>query len=78
MSRHPRIHQRIHQRHARPPLAGPQTARPDAGMISAFVAVAMVGVFAVLGLGLDPGLAFADKVETGRSPARPMFVDAAF
>lgn len=37
-------------------------ANPDGGMISAFVAVAMVGLLVVLGLGLDPGLAFAVKV----------------
>jgi hypothetical protein len=35
---------------------------PDAGMISAFVLAMMLGLFAVLGLGLDPGLALADKV----------------
>ena len=35
---------------------------PEAGMISAFVLAMMLGLFAVLGLGLDPGMALADKV----------------
>ena len=35
----------------------------DAGMISAFVLAMMLGLFAVLGLGLDPGLALAAKVQ---------------
>lgn len=40
----------------RPALAG------DAGMISAFVLAAMVGLMAVVGLALDPGEAYAAKI----------------
>ncbi len=35
----------------------------EAGMISAFVLAMMLGLFATIGLGLDPGLALATKVQ---------------
>lgn len=41
---------------ARGALAG------DAGMISAFVLAAMIGLMTVVGLGLDPGEAYAAKI----------------
>lgn len=34
----------------------------DAGMVSAFVLAAMIGLMAVVGLGLDPGEAYAAKI----------------
>lgn len=34
----------------------------DEGMVSAFLLAAMLGLFAVLGLGLDPGEAYAAKI----------------
>jgi hypothetical protein len=42
---------------------GDEALPRDAGMISAFVVAMMLGLFAVLGLGLDPGLALASKVQ---------------
>ncbi len=34
----------------------------DEGMVSAFLLAAMIGLFAVVGLGLDPGEAYAMKI----------------
>lgn len=38
-------------------------ASDDAGMVSAFVLAMVLGLFAIIGLGLDPGLAFATKIQ---------------
>ncbi len=35
----------------------------DEGMVSAFLLAAMIGLFAVVGLGLDPGEAYAAKIK---------------
>jgi len=35
----------------------------DEGMVSAFLLAAMIGLFAVVGLGLDPGQAYAAKIK---------------
>ena len=35
----------------------------DEGMVSAFLLAAMIGLFAVVGLGLDPGEAYATKIK---------------
>lgn len=35
----------------------------DEGMVSAFLLAAMIGLFAVIGLGLDPGEAYAAKIK---------------
>lgn len=41
---------------------GASQAAGDAGVISAFLVAAMLGLLVILGLGLDPGLAFAAKI----------------
>lgn len=52
----PRRRHRSRSHAAREAVAG------DAGMISAFVLAAMIGLMAVIGLALDPGEAYAAKI----------------
>ena len=40
-----------------------QRVGADEGMVSAFLLAAMIGLFAVVGLGLDPGEAYATKIK---------------
>ncbi len=40
-----------------------QRVAGDEGMVSAFLLAAMIGLFAVVGLGLDPGEAYATKIK---------------
>jgi len=40
-----------------------QRVAGDEGMVSAFLLAAMIGLFAVVGLGLDPGEAYAAKIK---------------
>lgn len=66
-------HTRLQPRPARHPSRRLSSRQPpvrverpdnDAGMISAFVLAAMIGLMAVVGLGLDPGEAYAAKIRT--------------